>query len=178
MADPSRVRISGVLQPFAVGFAAELARQGYTPCSLQTQLHLMAHVSRWLHAKDLDIADLPAQTQPFLQARQEAGYKQHLTGKALRPLLTYLRVGRPQFSWTRIRGESDVTRRWGYGSVEAGEGSWVGADGASPEGDRSRRRRGGDGVGGLGAEATVEREPETGRGVAAAAWRVARCGLA
>ena len=91
MADPSRVRISGVLQPFAVGFAAELARQGYTPRSLQTQLYLMAHVSRWLHAKDLDIADLPAQTQPFPQARQEAGYKQHLTGKALRPLLTYLR---------------------------------------------------------------------------------------
>ena len=91
MADPSRVRISGVLQPFAVGFAAELARQGYTPRSLQTQLYLMAHVSRWLHAKDLDLADFPAQTQPFLQARQEAGYKQHLTGKALRPLVTYLR---------------------------------------------------------------------------------------
>ena len=91
MTDPSRVRISGSLQPFAVGFAAELARQGYTPRSLQTQLYLMAHVSRWLHAKDLDIADLPAQTQPFLQARQEAGYTQHLTGKALRPLLTYLR---------------------------------------------------------------------------------------
>ena len=91
MTDPSRVRISGSLQPFAVGFAAELARQGYTPRSLQTQLYLMAHVSRWLHAKDLDIADLPAQTQRFLQARQEAGYTQHLTGKALRPLLTYLR---------------------------------------------------------------------------------------
>ena len=91
MIDPSRVRISGALQPFATGFAAELARQGYTPRSLQTQLYLMAHVSSWLHAKDLDIADLPAQTQPFLQARQEAGYKQHLTGKALRPLLTYLR---------------------------------------------------------------------------------------
>ena len=78
-------------------------------------------------------------------------------------------LGRPQSSWTRIKGESDVTRRWGYGSVEAGEGSWVGADGGSPEGDRSRRRRGGDGVGGLGAGTTVEREPETGCGVAAAA---------
>ena len=40
-------------------------------------------------------------------------------------------AGRPQFSWTRIRGESDVTRRWGYGSVEGGEGSWVGADAAA-----------------------------------------------
>ena len=79
-------------------------------------------------------------------------------------------MGRPQFSWTRIKGESDVTRRWGYGSVEGGEGS--------PEGDRSRRRRGGDGVGGLGAGTTVEREPETGCGVAAAAWRAARPGFA
>ena len=65
-----------------------------------------------------------------------------------------------------------------YGSVEAGEGSWVGADGGSPEGDRSRRRPSGDGVGGLGAGATVEREPETRRGVAAAAWRAARRGFA
>ena len=81
-----------------------------------------------------------------------------------------LHLGRPQFSWTRIKGESDVTRRWGYGSVEGGEGS--------PEGDRSRRRRGGDGVGGLGAGTTVEREPETGCGVAAAAWRAARPGFA
>ena len=36
-------------------------------------------------------------------------------------------VSRPQFSWTRIKGESDVTGRWGYGGVEAGEGSWVAA---------------------------------------------------
>ena len=85
------------------------------------------------------------------------------------PTRAEVTVGRPQSSWTRIKGESDVTRRWGYGSVEAGEGSWVGADGGSPEGDRSRRRRGGDGVGGLGAGTTVEREPETGCGVAAAA---------
>ena len=87
-------------------------------------------------------------------------------------------VGRPQFSWTRIKGESDVAGGRGYGWVEAGEGSWVGADGGSPEGDRSRRRRGGGGVGGLGAGPAVEREPETGRGVAAAAWRAARRGVA
>ena len=91
MTDPSRVRISGSLQPFAAGFGTELARQGYTPRSVVTQLHLMAHVSRWLHAQDLDVADLPGRTQQFLQARQGAGYKHHLTGRALRPLLTHLR---------------------------------------------------------------------------------------
>ena len=44
MTDPSLVGVIGSLQPFAAGFATELARQGYTPRSLQTQLHLMAHV--------------------------------------------------------------------------------------------------------------------------------------
>ena len=80
---------------------------------------------------------------------------------------------RPQFSWTRIRGESDVKGGGGYGWVEASAGSGVGADGGSPEGDRSRRRRRGGWVGRLGARAAVEREPETGRGSAAAARRVA-----
>lgn len=92
MTDPSRVRISGPLQPFLLGFATELARQGYTPRSLLTHLNLLAHVSRWLHARDLDVGDLPERTQQFLEARQAAGYKGLLTGKALRPMLTYLRT--------------------------------------------------------------------------------------
>ena len=65
-----------------------------------------------------------------------------------RPAPPDLMLRRPQFSWTRIRGESDVTVGRGHGQVEAGEGSRVGADGGSPAGDRSRRRRGGGGVGG------------------------------
>ena len=92
MADPSHVLISGSLEPFAAGFATELARQGYTPRSLRAQLHLASAASRWLHAKDLDVGDLPERTRQFLEARQEAGYKRHLTDKALRPLLTYLRA--------------------------------------------------------------------------------------
>ena len=84
-----------------------------------------------------------------------------------------MRVRRPQFSWTRIKGESDVKGGGGHGWVEASAGSWVGADGGSPEGERSQRRRRGGWVGGLGARPAVEREPETGRGVAAAARRVA-----
>ncbi len=95
MSDPSRVpvvAIAGSLKPFAAGFATELAQQGYTPRSLRTQLSLASAVSRWLQARGLDIGDLPERTQQFLQARQKAGYKRHLTGKALRPLLTYLRA--------------------------------------------------------------------------------------
>ena len=90
----------------------------------------------------------------------------------------FLVVLRPQFSWTRIKGGSDVQGGRGNGSVEAGEGNWVGADGGSPKGDRSPRRQRGGWGGRLGAWAAVEREPEAGRGAAAVARRVTRRGLA
>ena len=48
-----------------------------------------------------------------------------------------------------------------------------GAGSARTEGARSQRRRRGGWVGGLGARPALEREPEAGRGVAAAARRVA-----
>ena len=44
-----------------------------------------------------------------------------------------VRLRRPQFSWTRIRGESDVTGGRGHGSVEEGEGSRVGATGVGAD---------------------------------------------
>ena len=57
-----------------------------------------------------------------------------------------------------------------------------GAGSARTEGARRATGVGADaaavGVGGLGARAAVEREPETGRGVASAARRVAGHGLA
>ena len=83
-------------------------------------------------------------------------------------------VKRPRFSWTRIKGESNVQGGGGNGSVEGrGTGRGIGADGGSPEGDWSPCRRGG-GRGGLpGAGAAVERQPEARRGAAAAAWRIA-----
>lgn len=92
MTDPSPVRITGVLQPFAPGFASELARQGYTPRALVYHLHLMAHVSRWLTEQGLQILDLPTEAARFLTARRAAGYMHHWTEHALRPMLTYLRT--------------------------------------------------------------------------------------
>ena len=50
-------------------------------------------------------------------------------------------VKRPQFSWTLIRGESNVQGGGGNGSIEERAGEGVGGDGGSPEGDRSARRR-------------------------------------
>ena len=63
----------------------------------------------------------------------------------------------PRFSWTRIKGESNVQGGGGNGSVEGrGTGRGIGADGGSPEGDWSPCRRGG-GRGGAGALAPGQR---------------------
>jgi integrase/recombinase XerD len=93
MSHPSRVRITGPLTPYAQGFAGELRRQGYRPNAVADQLRLMAHVSRWLAAKQLGASDLrPEVREAFLAARREAGYRLWLSPKALVPLMTYLHM--------------------------------------------------------------------------------------
>jgi len=92
MTDVSRVRVAGPLEPFAAGFAVELVRQGYASQPAAQQLRLMAHVSRWLAAGGRQAAGLNAVTvDVFVVSRRAAGYSNHLTGDALRPLLVYLR---------------------------------------------------------------------------------------
>jgi integrase/recombinase XerD len=93
MRDPSRVRVTGPLELHALGFAGELARQGYTPNSAVLQLQLMAHVSRWLAAQGCDAAALDGDAvEAFLAARRAAGYTMFVSGRAVAPLLGYLRA--------------------------------------------------------------------------------------
>jgi site-specific recombinase XerD len=92
MEDPSRVRVTGPLQPYAAGFTGELARLGYTCQSACGQMLLFAHVSRWLAGEGLDAGGLtPEAAGRFLAARRAAGYAQLLSPKALEPLLGFLR---------------------------------------------------------------------------------------
>ena len=93
MSDPSsRVRMSGPLKPYALGFAAELSQQGYSRFSAASQLRLTAHLSRWLESEGLDAAALtPLVVEAFLAARRTAGYVDYRTSRALEPLLGYLR---------------------------------------------------------------------------------------
>lgn len=92
MHDPSSVRVSGPLEPYAPGFAIELVGVGYTSVSATFQLQLLAHLSRWLEAEGLDAHGLSqAAVERFLAARRAAGYTNYRTAKALRPLLEYLR---------------------------------------------------------------------------------------
>ena len=92
MRDPSRVRVSGPLGPYADGFGAELSRVGYSRNSVSLQLQLFAHLSRWLGEEGLDASALtPATASVFLAARRAAGFTSYLSVKALGPLLGYLR---------------------------------------------------------------------------------------
>ena len=82
--------VFGPLESYAPGFRLELSRQGYTSHSAACQLHLMAHVSRWLAAEGLEATGLTAAgVEAFLAARRAAGYAQWCSVKALVPLLGY-----------------------------------------------------------------------------------------
>lgn len=92
MADPSRVRMSGPLEPFAPAFAAELVRFGFTANSACQQMGLVAHLSRWLAAEGVAAAALDGVVvERFCAARRSAGHTNHLTPKALEHLLVHLR---------------------------------------------------------------------------------------
>ena len=92
MSDPSRVRVTGPLEPFAAGFGEELVHQGYASQPAAQQVRLMAHLSRWLVAEGGEVAALNAATvEAFAVSRRAAGYSSLASGRALRPLLVYLR---------------------------------------------------------------------------------------
>ena len=92
MGRPSRVRVSGPLEPYADGFRQELGRLGYTAHSASDQLQLMAHVSRWLEGRQLGVGDLTlVRVEEFLVARRAEGYTLWLSTKAMAPALVYLR---------------------------------------------------------------------------------------
>jgi integrase len=88
---PDRVRVSGPLASFADGFGACLAEQGYTPCAVQFDLQLLAHLSRWMQAEGVDAGALsPVVAERFLVERRRQGYASRISPKGLRPLLGFL----------------------------------------------------------------------------------------
>jgi integrase/recombinase XerD len=88
---PDRVRVSGPLLSFAEGFGMQLVEQGYAPCSVQFQLQLLAHLSRWMQAGGVEVGELsPAMVDRFLAERRQSGYASRISLKGMRPLLGYL----------------------------------------------------------------------------------------
>lgn len=93
MSKISGVCVVGPLEPYAPGFAAELARQGWTSGSSAQQLWLIAHLSRWLDEQGLDATALTSRqvVERFAAMRRTAGYSVYCSPGALAPLLGYLR---------------------------------------------------------------------------------------
>ena len=87
-----RGHVTGPLAPYAEGFREELLGQGYTQGSAAHQVHLMAHLSRWLEARGLEPGVVDERlTSQFLAARRAGGYASRRSARALVPLLGYLR---------------------------------------------------------------------------------------
>jgi integrase/recombinase XerD len=83
--------VRGPLESYVSGFAEELAGQGYTRYSAEQHVCFIAHLDRWMLAKQLEAGDLTgAVVNRFLAARRAAGYVNYRSGKAMRPLLDYL----------------------------------------------------------------------------------------
>lgn len=92
MDNPSRVRMSGPLEPYRHGFTADLRRLGYSKFTVVALLHLMAHLSRWLEDQGLGTDDLTDDcVERFLAVRRASGQVRRLSPRGLIPLLDYLR---------------------------------------------------------------------------------------
>jgi integrase/recombinase XerD len=83
--------VRGPLEPYVLGFADELTRLGYTRCSAEQHVCFIAHLDRWLTAQRVNVGDLNASVvDRYLAERRAAGYVNYRSGKAMRPLLSYL----------------------------------------------------------------------------------------
>jgi integrase/recombinase XerD len=88
-----RGHVDGPLAPYADGFRNELLGSGYTSGSAAKQIHLMAHVSRWLELECLEPSDLTvAAVERFFQSRRAEGYAHLISPLAACRLLGYLRA--------------------------------------------------------------------------------------
>ncbi len=84
-------RVEGVLAPHSAGFRAWLAERGYRPSTIEDQVWLMAHLSRWLDQQCMELAAFTDEAAERFQRARRERYS-HLTGsRALRPRLSYLR---------------------------------------------------------------------------------------
>jgi len=90
MREPSRVRVSGPLEPFASGFIAELEEAGYRPAAAAVQLRVLAHLSLWLAEEGLRPGELvESEVDRFRQEHAARFVSVHGAGVAV--LLRYLR---------------------------------------------------------------------------------------
>ena len=92
MSNLLRVATSGPLSVFADAFAEDLVGHGYRPGTAAKHLQLMAHLSRWMEAHDLETGALGrVQIEQFVLERR--AFRTELSSaRAMVPLLGYLRA--------------------------------------------------------------------------------------
>lgn len=89
---PSQTAVTGPLAPYVEGFREDLGGQGYALHSISGQMGLMAHLSAWLERQDLPVGGLTVEVvEEYLRVRRGAGHRSGITGRAVAPLLGYLR---------------------------------------------------------------------------------------
>jgi integrase/recombinase XerD len=89
--DPSRVRFTGPVAPFAPGLVEELASLGYTTTSATMQMQLAASLSRWLLAAGLGVDGLTEAVLVRFLSDRRARHTSHYSPRALAPIVGYLR---------------------------------------------------------------------------------------
>jgi site-specific recombinase XerD len=89
--DPSKVRFTGPVAPFAPGLVEELTSLGYTTTSATVQMQLAASLSRWLVTEAVGLDDLTGPVlERFLSERRKR-YTSHYSTRAMAPIVGYLR---------------------------------------------------------------------------------------
>src|SRR5262249_44068673 len=87
----TKVRVTGPLARFAPALRAGLREHGYTPLSTVIVMRLVAHLSRWLEANGLGVADLTSeQTERYASARRAEGRTSALLPRSVAPILEML----------------------------------------------------------------------------------------
>ena len=119
--DPRRVVVTGPLLSHVDGFCAVLGRWGYSPAGAAELVQLMAHLSRWLDARGIAVGDLTGEAVERFVADRRQQYRRRTSGRALEPLLTYLRgVGAAPESDRRAESALVVDRYRRYLLLERG----------------------------------------------------------
>jgi site-specific recombinase XerD len=90
MREPSRVWVTGPLEPFAEGFIAVLEEAGYRPAAAAVQVRVLAHLSRWMHDEGVAAGGL---REPELEqfGREHLARFASLRGVGIAVVLGYLR---------------------------------------------------------------------------------------
>lgn len=89
------VRVRGPLAPIADAYQARLRERGYTPLTMVNELRQFAHLSGWLEASGIDVADVTDERlEEFVVARRgRAGGNGACSLQGLAPLLELLPGG-------------------------------------------------------------------------------------